>query len=254
MSKEDKLLEHELLGYKRFLIYQEIDLFKFTIDSMLLSGFIDVSSNVKNIIDLGTGNAVIPIYLTMKTDATIYGIEIQKETYELGLKSIKKNNLDSQIKLINDDMKNAQVIFKDKKFDIVTCNPPFFKYEASSHINKNESLTTARHEVKITIEDIIKIGFELLNDKGILYLIHRPDRLVDIISLLRKYKLEVKQVRFVHPTKEKNANHILIKAIKNARPGSVKVLKPLYIYDKRGKLTKEMLDIYNYGRTEDVIK
>ena len=248
MSNEKKLLKHELLGYPRFIIYQQKELFRFTIDSMLLSGFIEVKDGVKSIVDLGTGNAVIPIYLTLKTDAEIYGVEIQKEVYDLGAKSVKENNLENQIKLFNEDIKNTPKLFKNKEFDIVTCNPPFFKYQASSKINKNDFLTIARHEVKITLEEIIKVSYELLKDKGSLCLIHRPERLVDIISLMREYKLEPKIVRFVYPNKEKNANHILIKGVKNANKGSLKLLKPLYIYDEDNKLTEEVLEIYNYGR------
>ena len=254
MLKEKNLLSHELLGYPRFTIYQKKDLFKFTIDSILLSSFVDVNSKVKRIIDLGCGNAVIPIYLTLKTNAQIYGIEIQKETYNLGLKSVKKNNLEQQIKLYNEDLKNAPAIFKNIKFDIVTCNPPFFKFKESSNINKNTSLTIARHEVKITLEEIIKASFQLLKDKGQLYLIHRPERIVDLISLLRKHNLEPKKIRFVYPTMGKNANHILLKAVKNGKPGSLKVKAPLYIYSKDSELTKEVKDIYNYGRDNNVIK
>lgn len=254
MLNEKKLLSHELLGYPRFTIYQRKDLFRFTIDSILLSSFVDVNSKVEHIIDLGCGNAVIPIYLTLKTNAQIYGIEIQEETYNLGLKSIKKNKLDAQIKLYNEDLKNAPSIFKDTKLDIVICNPPFFKFEKTSNVNKNSSLSIARHEVKITLEEIIKIGFQLLKDKGQLYLIHRPERIVDLISLLRQHNIEPKMIRFVHPTKGKNANHILVKAIKNGKPGSLKVKAPLYIYSKGNELTKEVQEIYNYGRDNNVIK
>lgn len=254
MLKENKLFKHELLGYPRFTIYQQKDLFKFTIDSMLLSGFIEVKENVKKIIDLGCGNAVIPIYLTLKTKARIYGIEIQRETYNLGLKSVIKNHLEDQIKLYNEDIKNAKKIFEDKEFDIVTCNPPFFKYKERANINKNPSLTIARHEIKITLEEIIKTSFSLLKDRGLLYLIHRPERLVDLISLMRKYKLEPKTIRFVYPDKNKNANHVLVKGIKNAKSGSLKVLKPLYIYDGKKELTEEVKQIYNYGRDKDAIK
>lgn len=254
MSVEKKLFEHELLGYPKFIVYQQKDLFKFTIDSLLLSGFIEVKEDVKRIIDLGCGNAVIPIYLTLKTKAKIYGIEIQKETYDLAVKSVTKNHLNKQIKLYNEDIKNAVEIFKEKKFDIVTCNPPFFRYKDSSKINKNVSLTIARHEIKITLEEIIKTSFSLLKDRGLLHLIHRPERLVDLISLMRKYKIEPKTVRFVYPTINKNANHVLIKGIKNAKPGSLKILSPLYIYNENNELTNEVKNIYNYRGNEDAFK
>lgn len=248
-----KPLEHELLGYPRFIIYQQKNFFRFTIDSMLLAGFVEIKRNVKNIIDLGTGNGVIPIYLTLKTKANIYGVEIQKETYELGVKSVKKNHLDSQITLFNDDLKNTPKIFLDKNFDIVTCNPPYFKYTKSSNINKNDYLTIARHEVLTNIKEIISVSYKLLKDKGSLFLIHRPERLVEIITLMRKLKVEPKRIRFVYPDQDKKANHILIEGVKNARPGSLKVLNPLYIYQDE-KLTEEILNIYNFGRKEHASK
>lgn len=254
MLSEKNLLKHELLGYPRFTIYQHKDLFRFTIDSMLLSGFVQVNEHVKTIIDLGCGNAVIPIYLTLKTKAQIYGIEIQKEAYTLGVKSVNENNLEKQIKLVNEDLKKAPEIFKNKQFDIVTCNPPFFEYKESSKINKNDYLAIARHEIKVTLEEIIETSYSLLKDKGILYIIHRPERLVDLISMLRKHKIEPKIVRFVHPHKNKDANHVLVKGIKNANKGSLKVLKPLYIYKSSNELTKEVRNIYNYGSEKDVIK
>lgn len=246
---EMKLLEHELLGYPRFIIYQQKNLFRFTIDSMLLAGFVNLKRNVKNIIDLGTGNGVIPIYLTLKTNAKIYGVEIQTETFELGVKSVKRNKLDSQITLINNDLKNSPEFFKNKKFEVVTCNPPYFKYTKSSNINKNDYLTIARHEVLTNIEEIIKTSFSLLKDKGSLFLIHRPERLVEIITLMRELKVEPKKIRFVYPQMDKRANHVLIEGVKNAKPGSLKILNPLYIYQD-GKLTEEVLNIYNFGREE----
>lgn len=246
-------LEHQLLGYNKYVIYQKEDLFKFTIDSMLLSGFVKLKHNVKNIIDLGTGNSAIPIYLTLKTDALIYGIEIQKEVYDLGVKSVLKNKLDKQITLVNDDLNNAKELFKDTLFDVVTCNPPYFKYQEDSNINKNDYLTIARHEVKTNLEEIIKVSYKLLKDKGSLFMIHRPDRLTDIIYSLRENKLEPKRIRFVHPEVNKKANHVLIEAVKGGKPGSVNLMPPLYIYEN-SELTKEVLNIYNYRRKEDASK
>lgn len=249
-----KLLEHELLGYPKFIIYQKENLFKFTIDSMLLSGFIELKDTDRRIIDLGTGNAVIPTYLTLKTNTTIYGVEIQKETYELGVKSVKRNNLDGQIKLFNDDIKNMPNLFKGKPFDVVTVNPPYFKYSKESNVNKSDSLTIARHELLITLEEIIETSFKLLKNKGTLYIIHRPERLVDLMSLLRKHKIEPKILRFVYPNKDKSPNHVLVKGIKNGNPGSLEVLPVLYIYKEDDTLTDEVLDIYNYRRNENASK
>ena len=140
---------HELLGYKNIKIIQDDEMFSFSVDSMLLADFIKTTYKTKNIIDLCCGNAPIPLFLTLKTKAQIIGIEIQKEVYELAKESIKLNNFDNQITMINQDLKGIHNQVGANKFDIVSCNPPYFKYIESSNINKNDYLTIARHEVKL---------------------------------------------------------------------------------------------------------
>ncbi len=240
------IVKNELLGYPRYIIYQDPAMFNFSLDSILLADFVRIKKGVKNIIDLGSGNGAILIYLTLKTNAQLYGIEIIKKSYELGLKSIKENLLDKQITTINDDILNARSLFAND-FDAVVCNPPFFKYLPTSNVNKNDYLTIARHEVKITLEQIIAVSFSLLKNGGSLFLIHRPERLVDILLLLEKNRLEPKRIRFVYPKENSKANHVLIEATKLGKAGNVKVLKPLYVYNN-GKWTDEVLNMYNLGR------
>ena len=149
---------HELLGYKNIKIVQADDMFSFSVDSMLLADFIKVTNKTKEIIDLCTGNAPIPLFLTLKTNAHITGVEIQKDVYDLALESVQMNGFNNQIELINDDLKNIYKKIGANKYDIVSCNPPYFKYIESSNINKNDYLTIARHEVMATLEDIIIEG------------------------------------------------------------------------------------------------
>ncbi|NLN50562.1 MAG: tRNA1(Val) (adenine(37)-N6)-methyltransferase [Acholeplasmataceae bacterium] len=243
-------IKHQLFGYPKYVIYQKTKTFHFSLDSMLLADFVKVKKGVKNIIDLGTGNAVIPMFLTLKTDAQIYGVEIQKEPFELGLKSIKENRLTEQIKLYHDDIKNTPEIFSSINFETVICNPPYFKYYESSNLNQSEHLTIARHEVKITLEEIVEISYKLLKNGGSLFLIHRPERLADVFAILKEHKFEPKQIRFVYPKHNKKANHVLIHATKGGRPSFLNVLKPLFVYQDN-KWTAEVLKIYNYGRKED---
>ncbi len=242
------VIKNDLLGYPRIDIYQDSEMFHFSIDSMLLADFVRIKKNTKKILDLGTGNAAIPLFLTLKTKAHIHGVEIQEAVYDLGLRSVLENQFQDQITLHLMDMKEAPSVFNNQAFDTVISNPPFFKYKPSSIINKNEYLTIARHEVKITLEEIVQIASKLLKNSGSFYLIHRPERLTDILVELRKSDLEPKRLRFVYPKQNSKPNHVLVEAMKNTNHSNLEVLPPLIIYNDDGKWTSDILKIYNYGR------
>ena len=238
---------HELLGYKNIKIIQDDEMFSFSVDSMLLADFVKTTYKTKNIIDLCCGNAPIPLFLTLKTKANITGIEIQKDVYDLAVESVKLNNFQNQITIINDDLKDIHNKIGANKFDIVSCNPPYFKYLETSHINKNDYLTIARHEVKATLEDIVVESKKLLNDGGYLYMVHRCDRFSEICEVFSKNCFQIKTLRFVYSkAKSDEAMFVLIEARKNKNPGT-KILKPLYIYDETNKYSKEVMEIFNFG-------
>ena len=239
-------LIHELLGYKNIKIIQDSEMFNFSTDSMQLAYFVSCSPKTNKIIDLGCGNAPIPLFLTMKTKAHIIGVDIQKEICDMAIRSVELNHFEDQREIINGDIKDIYKIVGTNCFDIVTCNPPYFKYLETSNINKNDYLTIARHEVKITLEDIIAESKKLLTEKGSLYLVHRVDRFPEIINLLSKYKFEAKRIRFMYPkVNSEEALLVLIDAKNNANPG-LKILPPFYMYDENGEYTKEALDMFNY--------
>lgn len=239
-------LIHELLGYKNIKIIQDSEMFNFSTDSMQLAYFVSCSPKTSKIIDLGCGNAPIPLFLTMKTKAHIIGVDIQKEICDMAIRSVKLNHFEDQIEIINADIKDIYKKVGTNCFDIVTCNPPYFKYLETSNTNKNDYLTIARHEVKITLEDIISESKKLLTEKGSLYLVHRVDRFPEIINLLSKYKFEAKRIRFMYPkVNSDEALLVLIDAKNNANPG-LKILPPFYMYDENGEYTKEALDMFNY--------
>jgi len=233
---------NDLLGYPGLKIVQDPDMFSFSIDSMILGYFATINKKVNNIVDFCTGNAPIPLYLTLRTKAHITGIEIQKKVYELGVKSVKMNNKDNQITLLNEDLKGVNTIIKDK-VDLITCNPPFFKLNETSNINKSEYKTIARHEVMVTLEECVLEASKILSTGGYFAMVHRPDRLVEILEVMKKYKLEPKRLQFIYPKIDSEPNHILIEGIKDGNPG-LKVLKPLIVYEN-GKWSKEILEIYN---------
>ena len=216
---------NDLLNYN-LKIYQDVDAFKFSIDSVLLAEFVNINFRAKNIIDFCSGNAPIPMILSTKFNKNIVGVEIQKDIYSLGLKSIKYNKIEN-IKFLNMDVKNLCNYF-DYKFDIITCNPPYFKYNNDSIINVNSSKAIARHEIMITLEDIISISSKIINDSGSLYLVHRCDRLVEILDLLKKYNFGLRRLQFVYDSMNSQSCFLLIEA-KYKCKDDLKVLEPLYI-------------------------
>lgn len=241
-----ELLENERiddLEYKELKIIQNKDGFCFGIDSILLTDFAKEIKENSTIIDLGTGTGILGILLSKKINPSkIVGIEIQKEVYEMAKRSITLNHLEDKFEIVNANIKDIGNKLQINTFDVVVTNPPYKKV-GTGITNEHNKKLISRHEITATLEDFIKISNKLLKDKGSLYMVHRPDRLVDIIELLRKYKLEPKRVRFVYPKEGKEANLLLIKATKNAKP-FLKIEPPLYVYKENGEYTDEILRIY----------
>ena len=217
-----KIVKNDLFDYKNRYIYQDKEGFKFSLDSILIAEYAHVKDNLK-ILDMCSGNAVIPLIISTKTKDNIVAFEIQKEIAALAKKSVELNGLDEQIKVINDDVNNIAKYFNKEYFDIIVCNPPYFKNNSSIH-NKEEIKAIARHEIKINLEQIFKISFEYLKNNGILYMSHRSDRLDEIINIAIKYNLNVKELILVQ-TKNSDISMVLVKCIKNSKNGmKIKVL------------------------------
>ncbi len=219
-----------LLGYKNMKIVQDNEMFKFSLDSVLLANFVTLNKNVKNIFDIGTGNAPIPLMLTRLTNAKITGVEIQSEVYDMALESVKINNLSNQIELINDDINNYVKNTQNKKYDVITCNPPYFKISEGCNVNVSEYKKIARHELFLDIDRLCKASRSLLKTNGRLAIVHRPERLLEIISAMQKNNIEPKKLQFVYPKHDAEANMILIEGTLNGNPG-LKVLDSIYVYE-----------------------
>ncbi|MCI6013842.1 MAG: tRNA1(Val) (adenine(37)-N6)-methyltransferase [Coprobacillus sp.] len=237
---------HELLGYENIKIIQKDDVFSFSLDSMLLANFID-ANKAQKIIDLGTGNAPIPLFLTLKTNAKIYGIEIQEEPFDLAQRSVELNHLENQITIIKDDLKGIYKKLGANTFDIVCSNPPYFKVSDTSIINKNDTLTIARHEVKANVNDIIEEASKLLVDGGKLYIIHRIERMPEIIKLLENKNFGIKRMQLIYPKEDGNAYMFIIESKKNKKT-DLKIIKPLVVHNN-GRYTDEVLKIFNFKKT-----
>ncbi len=232
------------LEYKGLKIIQNKEGFCFGIDSVLLSDF---AKNIKKdsvVVDIGTGTGIISILLSKKAEIKkIYGIEIQEEVADMAKRSVKLNDLQDKIQIINKNIKNIFEEIEPNKIDAIVTNPPYMKLNTGA---KNEEIKKliSRHEVECNLEDIIKISYKLLKSKGEFYMVHRAERIVDILYNLRKYKLEPKEIRFIHSKVGKEPNLVLIKAVKDAGEHLI-IDSPLVVYNNDGTYTDEILKIYN---------
>ena len=244
---ECTLLENERiddLQLNNLKIIQNKNWFCYGIDSVLLSDYAKRIKNNSNVIDLGTGTGIISILLTAKTNPKkIIGVEIQKEIADMAQRSVVLNHLEDKICILNEDIKKLDRILEVEYYDAIVTNPPYMKANSGLE-NENKVKSISRHEVECTIEDIAKISYRLLKNYGEIYMVHRPDRLVDIMEIFRRYKLEIKELRLVYPKANAQSNLVLIKAVKNAK-SFLKIDKPLYVYRQDGNYTDEILEIYN---------
>lgn len=230
------------LQYKGLRIIQNKDGFRFGVDAVILANFADVKKG-DSVIDLGTGTGIISILLAGKTEAaSITGLEIQPGFADMASRSVVLNDLTGRVKVVCGDIKNAVEQFGASKYDLVVTNPPYMNM-GGGLVNPSDSKAIARHEILCCLEDVIKVAGKLLVPGGQFAMVHRPDRIVDIVYLMRTYGIEPKFLRFVHPSPYKKANLLLIKGTRGGRP-QLKMMSPLYIYDDKGSFSKEINEIY----------
>ncbi|MFZ7946888.1 MULTISPECIES: tRNA1(Val) (adenine(37)-N6)-methyltransferase [Bacillaceae] len=241
--KEDERLDYLLAENLR--IIQSPTVFSFSLDAVLLARFVYMPIQKGNIIDLCSGNGVIPLFLSARTKGTISGVEIQERLYDMAIRSIEYNGLQDRLHMIHGDIKDMPKQLGFGKFDVVTCNPPYFTTPSREEINPNEHLAIARHEILCTLEDAIKASSQLVRQGGKVAFVHRPGRLLDIITLMRQYRLEPKRIQFIYPKRGKEANTILVEAIKDGSP-DLKILPPLIVYNEADEYTPEIREIL-YG-------
>ena len=235
-------------GYK---IIQDSEKFKFGIDAILLSHFVfDKIKKNEKVIDLGTGNGIIPLMLSKSNAKEITGLEIQEENVELAKRSVELNQLEENIKIIHGDIKSVSQNFTKHSFDIVVTNPPYMINEHGKQ-NPSDAKSIARHEVLCNLEDIISAVDFLLKPYGKLFMIHRPFRLPEIFTSLINHKIEPKEIQLISPFVSKEPNLVLIEARKNANP-RLKFCDNLIVYEKPGVYTEQINQIYSSFALQDV--
>ena len=237
----DKEVINYLLAYNDLKIIQRKDMFNFSLDTVLLANFCTITKDVKKIVDFGTNNAAIPLILSRRTNKPIIGVEIQKEAVELAKKNITLNNLDDQIKIVHSDIK--EFVNDSIKVGLVVCNPPFFKVDEDSNLNDNEFLTIARHEIKINLEEIIKSAAKILDNRGKFAMVHRPQRMIEILNLMQKYDIEPKRIKFVYPKYNKESHILLVEGIYKGKKG-LKIEPPLYAHNDDGSYSDEVKKMF----------
>jgi tRNA1(Val) A37 N6-methylase TrmN6 len=236
----DDLLTHELK------IIQSPEVFSFSLDAVLLARFAGVPPRGR-MLDLCTGNGVIPLLLTTRTEASIDGVEIQPRLADMARRSVQLNGLSHKIKIIEDDLRVWTA--EGELYDAVTVNPPYLPLQSGDH-KDNHHQAMARHEIGCNLEEVIASTSRAIRPGGRVSMVHRPSRLVDIIDLMRRYRLEPKRIRFVHPRQEAESNMVLIEALREGKP-EVRLLPPLIVYEENGDYSPELLAVF-YGKAAEL--
>ena len=241
---------HDLLEYENLKIYQNNDWFSFSLDSVLLAHYATVPIRTYHILDLCTGNAPIPLILSRRTKAHIDAVEIQKDVAALAQKSVEINHLETQITVIPQSAQEFQKSCESDTYDLITCNPTFFKDipDATKKLDIQKKL--ARHDVTSTLEEILKIVRKLLKNNGTFAIVHRAERLPELLSLFEKYNITPKRLRLIYPHLDREANMLILEGTKNGHSG-LKILSPILVHKDDGSYTDEILEIFKGRDTNE---
>lgn len=244
-----KLYDDERIDYllhdESIKIIQSPTIFSYSLDAVLLAHFTYMPINKGNILDLCTGNGAVPLLLSKRTYGNIVGLEIQERLAEMAKRSIELNELSEKISIVQGDLTKRQAALQQSFYDVVTCNPPYFSTTHKRQHNLNEHLTIARHEVCCTLEQVVQACKLYVKPGGKTAIVHRPERIVDLLTLFRAYSIEPKRMRLVYPKRGKEANIVLLEGVRDGKVG-LKMLSPLYIYGENGEYTEEARNII-YG-------
>ncbi|MFZ1300752.1 MAG: tRNA1(Val) (adenine(37)-N6)-methyltransferase [Leptotrichiaceae bacterium] len=236
--------EETLTKINNLQLIQRNDFQNFTLDSVLLSDFITINRTIKNALDIGTGNGIISLLLANRSKANIVAIELYEIMAEVAKRNVISNKLEDRIDVIQADIRDYEKHFKKDNFDLIFCNPPYFEYDGNNaQVNELDQLAKARHEIDITIKEIIQISAYLLRNKGYFTLVFRSDRVFEVVEMLKAHNLAPKRIKYCYTGKDKDSKLCLIEAVKDASQG-VKVEYPIFIYDDNGEKTEYIKKLY----------
>ena len=239
IGADERIDDLQRNGYQ---LIQNPKLFCFGMDAVLLSTFAAAAPG-QRVLDMGTGNGVIPILMEAKNlGAHFTGLEIQDKSFDLARRNVQLNNLESHVDMVQGDIKEASKIFGEASFNVITTNPPYMN-ENHGIVNPESAKAIARHELLCSLEDIVREASRCLKVKGHFFMVHRPQRLIPIINTMTKYHLEPKRMQMVHPYADKDANMVLIEAVKCGR-SQLQTEPPLIVYNKDGSYTEQLLKMY----------
>jgi tRNA1(Val) A37 N6-methylase TrmN6 len=241
-----KLRDDERLDYliqNKLDIIQSPTVFSFSLDAVLLGHFVNIPIQKGRILDLCTGTGAVALLLSNRSKAKITGIEIQERLCDMAERSVKVNQKEEQITIIQGDIKAAPTLVGQREYDVVTCNPPYFSSKNVQDYNYNEHFAIARHEIYCSLEDVIRTSSQLLKQGGKAAFVHRPNRLIDLLTLMRTFQLEPKRLQFVYPKEGKEANMILVEGTKDGKP-DLHLLPPLFVYNDKNEYTESIQRIF----------
>ncbi len=228
---------NDLLWDGDLKIYQDTDSFMFSLDSVLLSNFVTINKSTKKVLDIGTGNAPIPMMLTKRTKAIIDAVEIQEESYNLAKESIKYNKLDKQINIIQGDINKLYTCLGNNCYDVIVSNPPYYSDNMIKSLNNNKKI--ARNDDNLKLDNIFMIAKRLLKNNGNIAIVFDTKRLIDLISTMKLYSIEPKKIQFIYPKSNRVSNIFLIEGTKNGKPG-LKVLNSVILQNDKNSYTKDI--------------
>lgn len=246
-----KLYENERVDSllaENLQIIQSADVFSFSLDAVLLADFVkSVSRPDRKAVDLCAGNGAVGLFISKKFAGRIDQVEIQSRLADMNQRSLELNGLTERIKVYNRDLKDAFSFLEKDSYDVVTCNPPYFKTLPQSKKNPNQYLALARHEIAVTLEDTVKVTSGLLKTGGKAYYVHRPDRLIEILETMQAHRLAPKRIKLIYPKQGRDANMVLIEAIKDGKSDGLKFLPPVITYTDQNEYTPTIKEIL-YGK------
>jgi tRNA1Val (adenine37-N6)-methyltransferase len=238
--RNNESLDDLILGDMK--VIQALEGYRFSLDAVLLAHF-PAADRIKRMVELGSGSGVVSLLMAWRSpQVRITALEVQPAMVERSRRSVILNGLQERIDIIEADIKETERILPGGVAELVLSNPPFWR-KGEGKISLDAEEAVARHEIKLSLPELVEKGAYLLTPGGKLDIIQRAERLGEAMEMFRAYKVPVRRLRFIHSFIDHEARLVLIEGVKNS-PGSLTVMPPMIIYEKAGIYSQELRDIY----------